>query len=177
MFRQICSGLLAIIAFASIFPCWASAQEQATGLEKNNTWTVQISNKPNMANPIFIAIKKVQNHWEIDGIYSRPPQISRSQQLELFMATRDLQHWGNVYTNSVINCDSFEVKEADFSSICTSSLSEKRSARTAALGMLFGGNGSQPTVYNQELVTAAIQSIPAKQALEKLTAFEQGTPN
>lgn len=177
MLRQICIALFAVVALASIFPWRASAQEQAACLEKNNNWTVQISNKPNIVNPIFITLKKVQNHWEIDGIYPRPPQIPRSQQLELFMATKDLQHWGNVYTNSVINCDSFEIKEADFSSICTSSLSEKRSARAAALGMLFGGNGSQPTVYNQELVTATIQSIPTKQALQKLTAFEQGTPN
>ena len=177
MLRQVCGTSLAIIVLASIFPCWATAQEQTESLEKNNSWSVKISNKPDFVNPIYVALKKVDNHWEIDGIFALPPQISRSQQLELFMSTRDLQRWGNAYTDSVINCDSFEIKEADFSSVCTSSLSEKRSAKSAALGMLFGGNGSQPIVYSKEKVTAAIQSIPPRQAREKLTAFEQGRPN
>ncbi len=177
MLRQVCGTLLAIVALASIFPLRASAQEQTAILEKNNNWSVQISNKPDFANPIYISIKKVNSHWEIVGIFSQPPQIPRSQQLELFMSSGDLQRWGNAYTDAVINCDSFEIKEADFSSVCTSSLSEKRSAKSATLGMLFGGNGSQPIVYSKEKVTAAIQSIPPRQALEKLTAFEQGRPN
>lgn len=177
MLRQVCGNLVAIVALASIFPGWALAQEQTEFLEKNNNWSVQISNKPDFANPIYIAIKKLGRHWEIAGIFPRPPQILRSQQLELFMSTRDLQSWGNAYTDTVINCDSFEIKESDFSSVCTSSLSEKRSAKSAALGMFFGGNGSQPIVYSKEKVTAAIQSIPPRQALEKLTTFEQGKPN
>jgi hypothetical protein len=177
MLRQVCGKLLAIVMLSSIFSCWASAQEQKEILEKSNNWSVQISNKPDFANPIYVSLKKAGNHWEIDGIFALPPQIQRSQQLELFISTRDLQRWGNAYTDSVINCESFEIKEANFSSVCTSSLSEKRSAKSAALGMLFGGNGTQPIVYSKEKVTAAIQSIPPRQALEKLVAFEQGRSN
>jgi len=45
MLRQVCGNLFTIVALASIFPSWALAQEQTEFLEKNNNWSVQISNR------------------------------------------------------------------------------------------------------------------------------------
>ncbi len=152
----------------------ASATEPAGEWEKNNNWTVEITNRPKLTAPAFVTLRFVGARWEIAGIYDRPPMIPRSQQLEVFVATRDLQQWGNFYTNRVTNCDSFEAKEADFHSVCTSALSESQSAGSAALGLFFGGNAKRPVSYNAQRVTAAVQSIAVEQAAAMLTEFEKG---
>ncbi|WP_298412893.1 hypothetical protein [Janthinobacterium sp.] len=151
----------------------ASAAEATSEWEKNNNWTVEITNSPKLMVPIFVTLRLVGARWEIDGVFDRPPSIPRSQQIELLVATKDLQHWGNFYTNVVANCDSFEVKEADFHSVCTSALSEKQSTSSAALGLFFGGGAKRPVSYNAERVRAAVQSISVEQALRVLTAFEK----
>jgi len=49
-----------------------------------------------------VTLKEVGQHWEIAGIYDRAPRIPLTEKLELFMASRGLQQWGNAYTNLVI---------------------------------------------------------------------------
>lgn len=143
--------------------------------EKNNNWTVEFSNTLRIASPLFATLKLVDHRWEIIGLYNTPPEIPRTEKIELFITTRDLQRWSNFYINTVANCDSFEAKQADFHTVCTSALSEKQSARSAALGILFGGDSTRPVSYNKRKVTAAIQSIRIEQASEALSAFENGS--
>ncbi|MES4787427.1 MAG: hypothetical protein C4294_18290 [Nitrospiraceae bacterium] len=150
------------------------AAEPTGEWEKNNNWAVEITNSPRLTAPVFVTLRLVGSRWEIAGFYNRPPSISRSQQLELFVASRDMQRWGNAYTNNVANCDSFEAKESDFHSVCTSALSEKQSTGSAVVGLFFGGTAKRPVSYNTQRVTAAVQSISVKQATAMLTAFEKG---
>ena len=173
--RSVLSKALSLLAAMAISaPALAGDTEHWAGWEHNNDWAVEISNRPEVKSPLFVTLKQVGEHWEIDGLFTSPPKIPRNQKLELFMVTRDFQRWSNAYVDRVINCDTFEAREADFHSVCTSALSEKQSAGSAAVGMLFGGSGSRPIVYNREKVAAAIHSIRVEQATTMLTAFEQG---
>jgi len=167
-------GLLLVAALTGpACPAMASAQEPAVSLEKHNDWTVDLGNETKLTTPLYVTLKQVGLHWEIAGIYDTAPRIPLSEKLELFMASRDLQQWENAYTNRVINCDSFEAKQAEFHSVCSSTLSEKQSMGSATVGLFFGGSGARPVSYSRSSVTAAIQSIPVEQATAMLTAFEQ----
>lgn len=166
---------LSSLAAAAVLATSASvaAADGAPAWERNNNWTVEITNRPQFTTGYyFVTLQLVGPRWEITGIYERVPDIPRSQPVELFVVSKDLQRWGNVYVNSIGNCDSFEVKEADFHSVCTSALSEKQSAGAAAVGLFFGGGAKRPVSYNIQLVTAAVQSISVTQATAALSAFE-----
>lgn len=153
-----------------------AAAEDLPAWERNNNWTVEITNRPQFATGYyFVTLQLVGSRWEIAGIYERVPDIPRSQPVELFVVSKDLQRWGNVYVNSIGNCDSFEVKEADFHSVCTSALNRKQSTAAAVVGTFFGGGATRPVSYNVQLVTAAVQSISIAQATTALAVFEKNS--
>ncbi len=166
------SGAIATVAIAN-----ESAQETpppvTTALEINNQWSVRISNSLKLPSPLFVTLRKSENHWEIDGIYDKPPKITKTQNLELFMATRDFQQWTNALIDMRGDCDKFEVKESDEHSVCTSTLAEKKTGLAIA-GLFFGGSGKIPTAYTDDKVKAAINSIRPQQAIAMMTAFEEG---
>lgn len=169
---------LSSVAAATVLATSAStvAAEGSPAWERNNNWTVEITNRPNFTTGyMFVTLQLVGSRWEIAGIYEQVPNIPRSQPLELFVVSNDLQRWGNVYINSVRNCDAFEVKEANFHSVCTSALSEKQSTGAAVVGLFFGGNANRPASYNLERVTAAVQSISIAQATAALSVFEKNS--
>lgn len=150
------------------------ASEVKDRLEVNNSWSVEISNKNSIQSPVFITLRPVGNHWEISGIFKSAQKIPKSEQLEAFLASSDLQYWSNYYTNAISNCESFEMREYELHSVCSSSLSEQRSLTTAIVGMFFGGSGKQPIIYNKDKVAAVINSIRVEQAEKMLKAFESG---
>lgn len=172
----------ALAAVLACVPALATAAEPAPEaparpaeqLEVNNAWSVRIANGVNLTNPVYVTLRQVGRHWEIDGLFNSPPKLPRSQDLELFMATRDLQEWTNAHLEMRADCDHFEVRESDFHSVCTSRLAEKKPG-LAALGLLFGGNGRVGFGYTNEKVKAAINSIRPQQAIAVLDAFERGT--
>lgn len=145
----------------------------ADPLEVNNEWAVTVSNSVRLKAPLYVTLKQVGNHWEIDGLFNEPPQVPITQGLELFMATRDLQQWTNAYVDLRTDCEKFEVRESEFHSVCTSRLAEKKNA-IALAGVLFGSGGNVPFAYTDSKVKAAINSIRPQQAMGVLTAFEQG---
>jgi len=164
-----------LLAASLSAPALAGDAAPGLELERNNNWTVEITNKPTIQSPLYVTLRQAGQHWEIDGMYDAAPTLARSQKLELLIASRDLQQWSNAYTDRVVNCDSFEAREADFHSVCTSTLAEQQSAGSAVAGiLLFGGNAKRPVMYNRDKVTAVIRSIRVGQASAKLDAFEQG---
>ncbi len=155
----------------------SAASQIAPALDVNNQWSVNVGNSIKVSQEWFyVAIKRVENHWEIQKIYDRAPLIDRSQPVELFAATRDFQQWTNVYLEMRTDCDKFEVRESDAHSVCTSSLAEKKPG-LGMVGLLFGGSGGAPFAYTDDKVKAAINSIPTQQALVKLTEFEGKSQN
>jgi len=146
---------------------------QSSALEVNNSWQVWgVFKNHDIPNPIYVTIRPSGRHWDIDGIYDYLPQVLRSDDVELFMATRDLQFWRNAYAERVIGCDNFEVKESDYQSTCTSRFGERKTAQ-AIVGAFFGRNGGVAFSYNTDKVAEAIHSIRPEQAEEKLNAFEK----
>lgn len=145
-------------------------------LEVNNKWDVTISNNLKFNAPLYVTLKNAVDHWEIVGLFESPPKLTRSQDLELFIATRDFQQWTNFYNDMRTDCDKFEVRESEHHSVCTSSLAEKKTGLAIAK-LFFGGNGNIPFAYTDGKVKAAINSIRPQQAAEMLTAFEQGSLN
>ncbi len=166
--RRIVCSLMSIAALAMSVPVLA---DEAGALEANNAWHVFDTSR--IENPVFITIRQTGNHWVIDGMYNGAPRLMRTQDVELFMASRDLQQWKNAYTDMIVNCDDFEVRESDDQSVCTSRFGEKKVGR-AVLGVFFGGTGKVAYGYNTDKVAAAIHSIRPDEALQKLTAFEKG---
>jgi hypothetical protein len=168
-------SLLILLSHAAWSADPASETPDASGpLEVNNQWSVNIANSVKFESPLYVTLKRAGNHWDIDGLYNVPPKLRRSQDLELFMATRDFQQWTNFYTNMRTDCDKFEVLESDFHSVCTSGLAEKKTG-LGIVGAFFNGGGKIPFAYANDKVRAAINSIRPEQATEILTAFEQGT--
>lgn len=141
-------------------------------LDVNNQWRVNIGNGFKIGPEWFyVTIMRVDNHWEIQGIYDQAPNLDKSLPLELFAATRDLQQWTNAYLEMRTDCNKFEVRESDKHSVCSSSLAEEKTGLGIA-GLFFGGSGKTPFAYTNEKVSAAIKSIPTQQALAKLNEFE-----
>jgi hypothetical protein len=152
------------------------ASVPAHELEVNNRWSVTISNSMKLNAPLYVTLKRAGNHWDIVELFDAPPKLKRSQDLELFMATRDFQQWTNFYMDMRTDCDKFEVRESDFHSVCTSSFTEKK-AGMAVVGLFFGGSGKVAFAYTNDRVKAAINSIRPQQAVEILTTWEQRTLN
>ncbi|SMG28253.1 hypothetical protein [Paraburkholderia susongensis] len=150
----------------------ASPSTDTVALEVNNQWNVSISNRAELENPVYVTLRPAGNHWEIDGLFDAAPELERTEDLELFVATRDLQQWANAYIDLRQDCDTFEMRESDFHSVCTSRFAEKKTG-IAIARVFFGTGGKIPTGYSSEKVKAAINSIPVQQAVEKLTAYEQ----
>lgn len=167
----LCSlSAFSIVLSSPLLSAEPSSEAVAGNLEVNNGWNV--FNTRSIENPIYVTIRSEGSHWEIDGLYNSFPRLLRSQKVELFMATRDLQQWKNAYVDMINNCDDFEVKESDYQSVCTSGFGEKKVGR-AVIGTFFGGDGKVAFGYNAGKVAAAIHSIRPEQAQEKLTAFEK----
>jgi len=172
------SGVLAVACSFAACPAEKTTVEAAPlsvkSLESNNKWDVSISNRTKFGSPLYVTLRQSESHWEIDRLFNTPPKIKRSQDIELFMATRDFQQWTNFYSDVRTDCDSFEERESDFHSVCTSSLADKRTG-VAVVGLLFGGNGKAQFSYVDDKVKSAINSIRPHQAMEVLAAFEQNS--
>jgi hypothetical protein len=171
--RKILLFFVTVILLAISFSALSSEVDSTATidrLEANNAW--HVFEVRDIENPVYVTIKQSGNHWEIEGLYDYPPKLSRSQNEELFMATRDFQQWKNAYVDMIIDCDTFEVRESDYQSVCSSRFGEKKAGR-AILGTFCGGSGKIAVGYNTGKVAAAIHSIRPEQAQEKLTAFEQ----
>lgn len=166
-------SIVCLIAALSTTVAVRAVEPSTLGLDRNNSWYVEVPGKALIETPVFVTVRQVGQHWEIEEMFETPPLVLRSQKVELFVATRDLQRWSNFFNNAVANCDSIEAREDEFHSVCTSELSERKPVSTAMLGMLLGGNGKRPVVYNREKVAAAINSIPVEQATAALLKFEK----
>lgn len=147
----------------------------ATALEVNNNWSVTIRNDERIDSSFYVAIRQAGNHWEIDQFYISPPKIKRTNSVELFVASRDLQSWKNAYADLRTDCENFEVRESEDHSVCTSVFAEKKTA-IGVLRILFNKNsgGLTPFGYTDSKVKAAINSIRPQDAATMLAAFEQG---
>lgn len=168
------SVVLSAVAVAADIPDKEAlkSEPQNPVLEKNNSWNVRISNSVNLQSPLWITIRKFESHWEIEGIYGSPVKIPVSRKIELFLASRDLQQWTNYFKDMRGDCDTFEVRESDFHSVCTSSLAGKKAGLGFA-GLFLGGKGGIPYAYTDSEVQAAINSIRPDQAAAMLDKFEK----
>ncbi|MDN2716863.1 hypothetical protein [Janthinobacterium sp. SUN120] len=149
--------------------------KSGTAPEVNNNWSVTIRNDEPLDSPFYVAIRQAGNHWDIDQFYTSPPKLKRTEPVELFVATRDLQHWKNAYADLRTDCENFEVRESEYHSVCTSVFAEKKMA-IGVLRILFNKNsgGLTPFGYTDSKVKAAINSIRPQDAAIMLAAFEQG---
>ncbi|EER59905.1 hypothetical protein AcdelDRAFT_2522 [Acidovorax delafieldii 2AN] len=142
-------------------------------LEKNNTWRVTISNRNNQpANLIYAVISRRNDHWVVDRFFKKPPLIPKTEQVELFAVTPDLQQWFNAFTDLISNCHFIEVRSSRYHSVCSSSLAEPQVGIGVAR-IFFGAGGKIPFGYTDKKVEAAINSINASQAEQKLLEFEK----
>ena len=164
------TNLLSSNAQTIVPPTTKSADEV---LDVNNKWQVRIRNSLNIDSSwVFISLKKIENHWEIHKISEKFQVIDKSIPLEQFAATKDLQEWTNAHFESRIDCNTFEEKQSDNHSVCSSSLAEKKVGLTFVKLLFFGGSGKTQFSYTDSKVQAAINSIPIEQALSKLKDFE-----
>ena len=148
--------------------------KSATALEVNNNWSVTIRNDERIVSSFYVTIRQTGNHWEIDQFYISPPKLKRTNSVELFVASRDLQSWKNAYADLRTDCENFEVRESEYHSVCTSVFAEKKTA-IGVLRILFNKNsgGLTPFGYTDSKVKAAINSIRPQDAATLLAAFEQ----
>ena len=141
IYAIIFSALLVMAPASPAFSDESATGTQTGALEVNNSWEVWgVFKDRNVQNPLYVTIRQSGNHWEIEDIYNSLPRILHSQDVELFMASRDLQFWKNAYVDYVGDCDNFEVQQSDYQSTCTSRFGEKKTAR-AIIGVFFGGAG------------------------------------
>ncbi|WP_146010077.1 hypothetical protein [Burkholderia sp. WAC0059] len=165
----------AILALALIARPAFCEGTPAQPLEVNNAWGVLDHYIRDTASPVlFVVLKRDGAHWDIDTISDRAVDLRKTDDREMFVATPDLQHWSSAYQLMVNNCDSFEMKEDDYKSICTSQFSEKKIGRAIFATVIGSGRGGVGVSYNTDEVAAAIHSIRPDQAQAKLTAYEQG---
>lgn len=151
-------------------------ERSAPALEKNNEWKVVISNKKTDRPPelIYASVVDQGSYWAVKEFTSTAPRIPKTEPIELFATTPDLQVWFNVYDDMVGYCDSIEVKTFEFHTVCSSSLADKKIG-AALLGALLGlGNGKIGFGYTDSKVEEVIRSIRPQEAQQKLLDFEKG---
>lgn len=135
---------------------------------KANDWIVKIDNSPMQKDYIYVAIKNVGDHWEIDSISNNIIKPLKSSGLEVFAASYNLRYWRNLFTDMISGCD--EIKITTYS-VCSSVLADKKTG-AALLGIFFGGTGDIKTGYINTKVEEAINSIPLEHAMDKLKEYK-----
>ena len=154
---------------------FAAGDEQSTGanpiVEKkllvNNDWKVEIKSDPQARAYVYVTLREVGDHWEIESLSEKKIDVLKASKLELFAVHPSLTHWVNVERDMVRDCAAFKSK---YYSVCSSSLASEKTG-LSVVGVLLGGSGSFMTGYVDEKVRAAINSIPPEQAKAKMKAF------
>lgn len=143
-------------------------------LEVNNQWQVTVSNTAQRpANPLYITLKNEGAYWSIVDIAESKPNIAKSEPLELFMASRDLQHWFNAHVDQIGNCNGADVRHYEFHTVCSSTLAEKKLGMGILKALIGASSGQIPFAYTDSKVKAAINSIRPQQAQLALDEFEK----
>lgn len=123
---------------------------------------------------MLVVIKPVQNEnrWTLEALGQISDiKVEKASDLEPFVVSADFQNWSNYYQDNIGNCDSFNVQDSPYKSVCFSRLAGKNNTK-AMIGLLFGGSGQAGQRYDTELVEQAINSIDPADVASKLDEFE-----
>ncbi len=140
----------------------------SAGLVKKNDWNVRINNKDSNQGMIYVAIKDMGDHWEVEKFYDKLPKILKSTKLEVFSVNRKLNSWKNAHNDMVSDCGEIKTK---YYTVCSSSLADRKAGAALVGALFFGGSGTVLHGYVDDKVKEAINSIPPEQAQSKLSEF------
>lgn len=132
-----------------------------------NNWSARINNTDSNNGLLFVTIKNMGDHWEVEKFYDKLPEVLKASKMEVFAVTRNLSNWQNAHNDMVSDCRELKTK---YYTVCSSSLADKKTG-AAIVGIFFGGSGQILHGYVDDKVKEAINSIPPEQAQIKLSEF------